>query len=167
LREAGREPMLSSAISRMGVALKKVVGEARRLVHQRAVGRHAGLRELRRGLQEGGRGAAWWAAAGGLQRGGDQGFQVAPADLGVGVLGADDLALLGQADLAAHRARGLRQDGLVAGAAAAPHGAAAAVEHAQADAGRCSSSNSATSAISARYSSQLLVKMPPSLLLSE
>jgi hypothetical protein len=67
----------------------------------------------------------------GLQRGGDQGFQVAPADLGVGVLGGDHLALLGQADLAVHRARRLRQDGLVAGAAAAADGAAAAVEQAQ------------------------------------
>jgi hypothetical protein len=70
----------------------------------------------------------------GFQRGGHQGFQVAPADLGVGVLGGDHLALLGQADLAAHRARRLRQDGLVAGAAAAAHRAAAAVEHAQLDA---------------------------------
>src|SRR2546427_4442685 len=34
----------------------------------------------------------------GLQRGGHQGLQVAPADLGVGVLGGDDLALLGQPD---------------------------------------------------------------------
>jgi hypothetical protein len=71
---------------------------------------------------------------GGLQRGGDQGLQVAPADFRIGVFGADHLALFGQADLPAHGARGLRQDGLVARAAATPDGAAAAVEHAQLDA---------------------------------
>ena len=46
----------------------------------------------------------------------------------------DHLALLGQADLPVHRARRLRQDRLVARAAAAPDGAAAAVEQAQRDA---------------------------------
>ena len=69
----------------------------------------------------------------GLERGGHQRLQVAPADLAVGVLGADHLALLGQPDLAAHRAGRLRQDGLVARAAAAADRAAAAVEHAQPD----------------------------------
>jgi hypothetical protein len=44
LREAGREPMFSSAISRIGVALKKYVGEARRLVDQLAVGGHSSHR---------------------------------------------------------------------------------------------------------------------------
>ena len=70
---------------------------------------------------------------GGLERGGDQGFQVAPANFGVGVFGANHLALLREADLPAHRARRLGQDGLVAGAAAAPYGAAAPMEHAQPD----------------------------------
>lgn len=67
----------------------------------------------------------------GFQRGSHQGFEVAAADLGVGVFGGDDLALFGQADLAVHGARGLGQDGLVARAAATSHGAAAAVEEAQ------------------------------------
>ena len=70
---------------------------------------------------------------GGFQRRRDQRFQVAPADLGVGVFGADHFALFGQPDLAAHGAGRLRQDGLVARAAAAAHGAAAAMEHAQLD----------------------------------
>ena len=69
----------------------------------------------------------------GLQRGGHQGFEVAPANLGVGVFGRNHFALLGQADLAAHRAGRLREDGLVTRAAAASHSAAAPVEHAQAD----------------------------------
>jgi hypothetical protein len=67
----------------------------------------------------------------GLQRSGHQGFEVAAADVGVGVFGADDFALFGQAYLPAHRARWLGQDGLVAGAAATPHRATPAVEHAQ------------------------------------
>ena len=50
---------------------------------------------------------------------------------GLAYLRADDLALFGQADLALHRAWRLRQDGLVAGPAAAADGAAAAVEQAQ------------------------------------
>ena len=69
-----------------------------------------------------------------LERGGGQGLEVAPADLGVGVLGGDHLALLGDADRALHRARRLRQDRLVARAAAAADRAAAAVEQAQPDA---------------------------------
>ena len=85
---------------------------------------------------------------------------------GLGVLGGDDFALLGQADLAVHGARRLRQDGLVARAAAAADGAAAAVEQAQRDRVGAQRRTAPTSAISARYSSQLLVKKPPSLLLS-
>ena len=70
---------------------------------------------------------------GGFQGGSDQGFKVAAADFGIGVLRAYDLALLGQADLSAHRARWLRQDRLVTRAAAASHRAAPAMEHAQLD----------------------------------
>ncbi|MOA42674.1 hypothetical protein D3C78_1647440 [compost metagenome] len=50
----------------------------------------------------------------GFQRGRHQQFQVPAAHLGVLVLALDDFALLGQADLAGHRARGLRQDGVKA-----------------------------------------------------
>ena len=70
-----------------------------------------------------------------FERGGDQQFEVAAADLGVRELGGDDLALFGQADLAVDGARRLRQDRFVARPAAAPDGAAAAVEQAQLDAG--------------------------------
>ena len=66
-----------------------------------------------------------------FERGRDKGFEIAAPDLGVGVLGADDLALFGQADLPVHRARWLRQDGVVAWAAAAADGAAAPMEQAQ------------------------------------
>ena len=47
------------------------------------------------------------------------------------VLGGNDFALLGQADLPVHRARRLREDRLVARPAAAPDRAAAAVEESQ------------------------------------
>lgn len=85
---------------------------------------------------------------------------------GVGVFRGDDLALLGQADLPAHRARRLGQDGLVAGATAATaYRAAAPVERTQANLGQL------VKQLHQRQlgacSSQLLVKMPPSLLLSE
>ena len=69
-----------------------------------------------------------------LQGGRDQRLQVAPADVGIGVLAGDHLALLGDADLSRHAAWRLRQDGLIARSAAAAHRAAAAVEQAQLDA---------------------------------
>ena len=50
------------------------------------------------------------------------------------VFRGDHLALLGEADLPVHGARRLREDRLVARAAAAADGAAAAVEEAQRDA---------------------------------
>jgi len=68
-----------------------------------------------------------------LQGRGDQGFEIAASDLGIGVLGADDLALLGQSDLPAYRSGRLRQDGLVARSAATAYRAATAMEHAQPD----------------------------------
>ncbi len=75
---------------------------------------------------------------GGLQQGslkccGDQRLQVAPADFGVCILRADDFALLGQAYLSADRAGWLRQDGLVAWAAATADRATSPVKHAQLD----------------------------------
>ena len=70
----------------------------------------------------------------GLQRGGHQGFEVAAANLGVGVLAADHLALLGQSDLPVHGARRLGKDRLVAGATAPAHRTAPAVKQAQRDA---------------------------------
>ena len=67
-----------------------------------------------------------------LQRRGGQHLQIAAADFGVGIFAGDDLALLGDADLAVHRAGGLRQDGVIARPAAAADRAAAAVEQPQA-----------------------------------
>ena len=69
-----------------------------------------------------------------LQRRGGEDLQVAPPDLGIGILAGDRLALLGDADLPLHRAAGLGQDRLVARAAAAAHRSAPAVEQAQLDA---------------------------------
>ena len=51
-----------------------------------------------------------------------------PADLRIGVFGGDHLALFGQADLAVHRAGRLRQNGVVARAAAASDRAPAPVK---------------------------------------
>ena len=110
------------------------VGKAGGVVDDAAVGGEGGFAERGGCLQEGLRCGAGGVQQRGLQRGGHQRLQVAPADLGMGVLGADDLALLGQADLPAHGARRLRQDGLVAGPAAAADRAAAAVEQPQPDA---------------------------------
>ncbi len=66
-----------------------------------------------------------------LQRRRDQRLEVAPPELGVGILAGDDLALLGDAQPAGDAARRLREDGVEARAAAAADGAATAVEQAQ------------------------------------
>ena len=66
-----------------------------------------------------------------LQRRGGEDFQIVAADFGVGIFAGDDLALLGDADLAVHRAAGLRDDGVIARPAAAADRAAAAVEQPQ------------------------------------
>ncbi len=66
----------------------------------------------------------------GFQRRCYQQLQVAAADFRIGKLGGDDLALLGQTDLAVDGAWRLRQDRLVARAAATADGAAAAMEQA-------------------------------------
>ena len=63
-----------------------------------------------------------------LERGGGQGLEIAPADLGVGVFAGDHLALLGDADLTLQGAGRLRQDRLKARPTAAADRAAAAME---------------------------------------
>ena len=68
---------------------------------------------------------------GGLEGGGDGQFQVLPGQRRDEVLVGDDLALLGDLDLALEGAPGLGEDRVVRGAAAAADGAAAAVEEAQ------------------------------------
>ena len=57
-----------------------------------------------------------------------QRFEVAPSDLGIGVLRADDLALLGQPDLPFDGAWRLHQDGLVAWPAPSSDRGATAME---------------------------------------
>ena len=113
--------------------IEKVFGEAWSLVHQRAVGGHAGLRQFFRCAQESLRRGFGWRQQAGFERCSDQGLQIASADLGIRVLGSDDLALFGHAQLAAHCAWGLREDRFIARAAATPHRAAPAVEHPQLD----------------------------------
>ena len=65
-----------------------------------------------------------------LQGRGDDQLELAAADLRIGVFRGDDLALLGHADLAVHRARRLRQDRVIGRSAAAPDRSAAPVEEA-------------------------------------
>ena len=68
-----------------------------------------------------------------LQHRRDQVVEVLPAKLGIEIFAGDDLALLGDADAGLHGAGRLRQDGVVARAAAAADRPAAAVEQPQAD----------------------------------
>ncbi|MCY1229342.1 hypothetical protein D9M72_417060 [compost metagenome] len=114
---------------------EEVVLETRSLVHQVAVGREGAVRQLLHHRLEHVEvpGRVLLRQQRRFQRGRDHRFQVAPADLGVGELAVDDLALFGEADLAVHGARRLRQDGIVGRAATAADGAAAAVEQAQLD----------------------------------
>ena len=69
----------------------------------------------------------------GFQRGGDKRGKVVARVAVVAVFSGEHFALLGDADLPAHAARRLRQNGLVRRPAAAPHAAAAPVEQANAD----------------------------------
>ena len=71
----------------------------------------------------------------GVQRGRDHQLQVALREDDVGVLPVEDFALFGEAEFAGEAVYGLREDGAMRGAAAAPHGASAAVEEAQLDSG--------------------------------
>ena len=113
---------------------KKIIGETRRLVNQMPVSLEAVVRQHLGRLNEG----SWSGFLGlqqtGLQGGGYQGFQIAPPQSRVGIFGVDHFALLGEPDLPTHRAGGLRKNGVIAGAAAAPHGTAAAMKQTQSDA---------------------------------
>src|SRR5690606_36412245 len=86
------------------------------LVGQRAVARGG----LPRAVLDG--------VGGGEQHGAGDLLDVPPGDLAVAVAGEDDLALLGHLEAARDRARRLRQDRPVGGAAAAAEGTAPAVE---------------------------------------
>jgi len=69
----------------------------------------------------------------GFHRRSNQRLQIASADIRVGVLAGDNLALLGNSDLACHAAGGLRQNRLIARAAATANRAATAVEQSHFD----------------------------------
>src|SRR5205085_10996526 len=69
----------------------------------------------------------------GLHRRGDQRLQVAPPELGIGILAGDDLALLRDANGTVHAPGGLREDGLVAWSSAATNRSAAAVKEPKLD----------------------------------
>ena len=70
----------------------------------------------------------------GVEGGGDHELEIALGEDDVGVLPVEDLALLGEAELAGEAVDGLGEDGAVGGSAAAAYGSSAAVEEAQGDA---------------------------------
>src|SRR6185436_20562260 len=97
----------------------EVVDEAGGLVHELAVTRHGGLRELFHDGVELVVARGCGRGAGGLHGRREERLEVAPADLAVRVLAGDHLALLREAKLALHAPRRLREDRLVAGPTAA------------------------------------------------
>ena len=123
-------------------------------VHRRVPAGQRLVRLARRGVQ-----------GGCLQRGGDGQLQVLAGERGEQVLVGDDLALLGDLDLAFEGAPRLGEDRVVGGAAAAADGAAAAVEEAQPYAVRGGRRRAA--ARWARWISHCEVVMPPNLEESE
>src|SRR5262245_53240745 len=68
-----------------------------------------------------------------LEAGGSENLKVPPAHLCLRIFRGDHLALFGDADLPLHRARGLREDGLITRPAATTDGSATAVEQTQRD----------------------------------
>ena len=108
---------------------EEIVDKARRLVDELPIGRHAALPKSAppRRRTPAARSCRQFSKRR-FERRRDQRLEIAPADVGIGVFRRDHLALLGQPDLAVHRARRLRQDGLIARAAAAPDRTAAAME---------------------------------------
>src|SRR6516165_11065781 len=68
-----------------------------------------------------------------FQRRRGESFQIASADLGIGILGGNHFSLFGDADRALHGARGLSKDRLVARSTAATHRATATMKEAQSD----------------------------------
>ena len=115
----------------------EVLDETRCLVHQFGVGALGAGGQLVEHLVGGSGGVAQPldVEQRRFQRGGQQRLQVAVRDPRLGVLGGDHLALLGDPQRPVHRARRLRQDGVVARAAAAADRAAATVEEPQPDSG--------------------------------
>ncbi len=116
--------------------LPEVGGESGRFIDQAAIGDEGALRKfIHHGMELLGRfNAVLVVGQAGFERCREQHFEVAAARVRVAVLGRDDLALFGQADLPGHGAGGLGEYGVIAGAAAASDRPAAAVEQAQPDA---------------------------------
>ena len=137
LRDVGLLPMFSDAdLADRGGRLE-VVDETGCLVDQFGVGAVRARGQIVEHLVGGSRGItkAFDVEQRRFEGRGQQGLQIAVRDPWFGVLRGDDLALLGEPQRAVHRARRLRQDGVVAGAAAAADGAAATVEEPQPDSG--------------------------------
>ena len=132
LRDAGRLPMFSVGDLGDDRGCPEIIGETLGLVDQPAIGLEGQRRQLLHRLQIFRPTARCaWAAAGSLPASRRPGFRDCAADLGVGIFAGDDFALLGDPDLAVHRAARLRDDGVIARAAAAADRAAAAVEQPQ------------------------------------
>src|SRR5215831_12378232 len=70
---------------------------------------------------------------GGLQRGRGKHLQISPADIGIGILGRDHLALFGEPDRTLHCAGWLSQDGLITRPAATTDRSAPAMKNAESD----------------------------------
>ena len=135
LREAGRLPMCRLAISAITVESQKYRSKSGRFIHQRAVGPvGVGGKLLHRRHELGTRRPVLRVQQRHLQHAGDDVIEVLPAEFRIEIFSGNDLALFGDADARLHGARGLRQDRLVARAAAATDRPAAAVKYPQLDA---------------------------------
>ena len=130
LREAGREPIFSVAISCTGVICRKNVVKPGVPYTSARYCRNASAESADIAATE--RGSRLGRAAVVLQRGQQRrrgnGLEVRRRTLRRAVLGGDHLALLGDAQPSLHGARRLRADGRERRAAAATHGPATAVE---------------------------------------
>ena len=135
-RDDGRDPRPRPAIRSIGVAARKKAGKRRQL-DERPVGRARDRRQLghdARAPLGRRRDRALVLGGGGQQHGRGDLLEVPLGDGRVGVVGRDDLALLGELEPAVHGAGRLREDRAVGGPAAAADGAAATVEQRERDA---------------------------------
>ena len=136
-RRAGPRRRAAADVQRGDLADRRDRGEEgdelRLVVHERSVRRVGGGRQLvhRHSEPFGVAAEVVVDSRRRLQRGGEERLEVAPRRGRLGVLGRHHLALLGDADLPAHRSRRLGEDRLVGRSAAAADRSAAAVEQAQ------------------------------------
>ncbi len=107
----------------------EVVGKSLGLVDEATIGLEGQRRQLVHRLQIfRARRALFRLQQARLQRRSGEYFEVAAADFGIGIFARDDFTLLGDPDLAVHRAAGLRDDGIITRPAAAADRTAAAME---------------------------------------